>query len=226
MSREFKYTLERKITLEMNDVLTSTFLQNPMFGEYIFERDRRGLSSLMHLCLLYYSRYGIIYSLRDSDDKIVALSLWNEPGGVPLDIIKLMTHGFFFATAKCGLTIGYNKIQKLLNVIKVNEKHHIKEPHYYMFIIASIRKGCGRMLFNNCLDQFKGHTLFWESSVSKDNHAYYKSFGAEMIGEEIIHEYSNAFFIFNSSVKFQSPSSNKSFKLNNLPHQPIIYSFI
>lgn len=200
MSQEFKFTLERKITPQMNDVLTSTFLQNPMFGEYIFEGDRRGLSSMMHLCLLYYSRYGIIYSLRDSDDKIVALSLWNEPGGTP-DIIKLMTHGFFFATVKFGLTTGYKNLQKFLNVLEVNGKHHIKEPHYYMSILSSIRKGCGRILFNNCLEQFKGHTLFWESSVSKDNHVYYKSFGAEMIGEEIIHGYSTAFFVFSNDLK-------------------------
>jgi hypothetical protein len=54
MEIEFKYTKETKMTQEMNDVLTDSFLHNPMFGENIFKCDRRRLHALMKLCLLYY----------------------------------------------------------------------------------------------------------------------------------------------------------------------------
>ncbi|MEG2277726.1 MAG: hypothetical protein RSC80_07850 [Odoribacter sp.] len=199
MKTEFNCTRETLLTQEMNDLLTDTFLRNPIFGDNIFGGDRGKMSLMMHLCLLYYSRYGIIYSLRDCNNRIVALSLWDEPGATPLDFGALLTHGFFFVTIKNTLGIGLKRMKKLLNIMNINEQHHIKEPHYYMFMLGSIKKGCGRILFNDCLERFKGHTLFWDSSVAKDNHAYYKSFGAEMIGEEIIDGYSNAYFVLKAA---------------------------
>lgn len=65
-----------------------------------------------------------------------------------------------------------------------------------MFMLASVKKGCGRLLMNMCHETFKGHALYWESSVPENDHSYYKSFGAKMIGEETIYGMSNAYFVW------------------------------
>lgn len=61
MEAGFDYIRETQMTEEMKEVLTDSFLRNPMFGENIFKGNRRRLSSLMRLCLLYYFRFGIVY---------------------------------------------------------------------------------------------------------------------------------------------------------------------
>ncbi len=185
-----------QMTPEMNDVITNSFLHNPMFGINIFKSDRRRLSALMKLCLLYYFRFGIVYSLRDNNNKIVALSLWNAPGTKFMDIWALLTRGFFLTTIHNLFIIGPKILIRALYADEINIKHHIREPHYYLFMLASIEHRCGRILLNKCRETFRGNALYWESSVPKNNHAYYKSFGAEMIGEEIIYGMSNAYFIW------------------------------
>lgn len=59
MENELNYSREMQMTPEMNDVITDSFLHNPMFGINIFKSDRRRLSALMKLCLLYSFRYCI-----------------------------------------------------------------------------------------------------------------------------------------------------------------------
>lgn len=196
METKFNYIRETRPTQEMCKVLTDSFLQNPMFGQDIFKGSYHRLYALMRLCLLYYFRFGMVYYLRDSNNQVAALSLWNAPGTKPLDIGALLTHGFIIATIRSISTIGITRLKRTLYASAINEKHHVKTPHYYMFMLASAQKGAGRILLNNCRETFKGHALYWESSAPKDNHAYYKSFGATMIGEEYIFGLSNAYFIW------------------------------
>lgn len=200
MEGEYRFIREGEVTPQMfndmSELLAESFLHNPMFGEYIFKGDRRKMLALMRLCLMYYIRYGIVYSLRDKNGKAAALSLWNAPGTKVLDISTLLFHGFFFATVRSLMIIGPGVLKKVLYATEINEKHHIKEPHYYLFMLSSVKKGAGRILLDRCHEEFKGNLLYWESSVPKDNHSYYKSFGAEMIGEEVIYGLSNAFFIW------------------------------
>lgn len=180
---------------EIADILTDAFLNNPVIGGYFFDYNRKKVAVFMQVCTEYYARFGSVYTCVNSENRLVAVSLWTEPGSRPIGLWNVLKGGMLFSFLKVLSQVGLKSLYHILQYQRLADLHHPQEPHCYLFMLASIEKGAGRTLLQHNMEEYKGETLYWESSVGKDNHAYYKSFGAEMFHEERWNGTSTGFFM-------------------------------
>ncbi|ROS01008.1 acetyltransferase (GNAT) family protein [Sinobacterium caligoides] len=161
---------------QLIDIFSEGFSDDPMFNwmspkpclaGYVFELLTE---SYMDLNLSFIQREG------------AGATLWQGPGqqvGDPIDLSALW-RGFRL--------YGFRALWRVLRVGRAMEKHHPKEPHYYLFAIAtqiSARgQGVGSLLLAHTLRKAdeQGVGAYLENS-KQDNLAFYRGHGFEVIRE-------------------------------------------
>lgn len=186
-------------TNDIYKVFTEAFLKNPMIGDYFFNKDRKKIFEFIKTTIKFYIKLGHVFVCKNESGDIVAAAALGLPGTKPLSVKSVIKNGFLPDFIKFFFTVGIKDAKKVLSTGDILEKNHFKDPHFYLYMLASVEKGAGRVLFNKVIDSYSENTIFFESSVTKNDHEYYKSFGAKPIGEIFIGGVSNMLFVIKNS---------------------------
>ncbi len=157
-------------------------MKSEMIGGYVFRHNAAHLLLFMNICVMYYNRVADLFVCRDEGGRIVSVALWTTPEQDFIGIPALLKHGFAIDLLKAVLKVGPLTVKRIIDLLSVDKSSCPKEPACYLFLIGSIARGAGREVMTYCIDYYRGNLLYWESAVPKDDHAYYKSFGAKPCG--------------------------------------------
>lgn len=185
--------------ISVANVLTDSFKDTPLFKDLLFPNKMDGIRDFMLFLTVYYLKTGHVYAMYEKEDmkkqNPLAVSLWNTPEDISICFRGVIKSGTFGKLFTAIVHVGLPAVVRLIQFMSMEDKHRIKGDFVYLFMVASIRKGCGAMLLQDNVNSFEGNDMYLESSVSKNDHAYYKQFGFEMISREIYQGIDNAFFV-------------------------------
>ncbi|WNY25375.1 hypothetical protein [Methanolapillus millepedarum] len=193
--KEENLTVETKN--EIFQVMTQSFMKNPLIGGYFFRQNEKKVYAFIKTTVEYYMRLGDIIVCKNEDGKIVAVCVLGMPDTEPLSLGSVIKNGMLLDFIGLIFKVGPSDMKRTLKAAHILEINHIHEPHCYIYMISSVEKGAGRALLNQVIDTYtQNNVIYFESTVAKNNHEYYKSFGAKPVGETTVGGVSHMFFIF------------------------------
>lgn len=160
---------------QMVTLLTDAFWRTPLFTGFLF-RGRKPLArTFMAMLLRYGLRAGRVFALEDGG-AIVACATWSTPttpAMVPGTYLRL---GLWPHMLWIGLRspAALNRIAELFAML---EAFAPDEPCATLEFLASARKGAGEQVARESMAAFAGQTLYVESIVAKNDHAFYRRLG-------------------------------------------------
>ena len=131
-----------------------------------------------------YARFAEADALWDGD-RLAGASLIAPPGRYPID---LRAELLLYATA---FTVGPRSIARLLHMARYMERQHIREPHYYLFVVgvepALQGRGHGKALLRalSARADSRGVPCYLEAD-REQNVKLYRSLGYEVLDEGLI----------------------------------------
>lgn len=190
-----------EIKTEIFDLMTNAFMKNPMIGDYLFQGNWEHVHDFIELTVEYYIRCGeIIVCKNNESGKLAAVAAFGTPGLSPLSPTTIIKSGLLLKFIALVFKVGFPTVKRVLDYADTLAEGHLAEPHYYLYMLSSVERGAGRLVLNEAIERYtKDHIIFFESTVTKDDHAYYKSFGARPLGEVHIDGISNMFFVIDRS---------------------------
>jgi ribosomal protein S18 acetylase RimI-like enzyme len=160
------------------------------YFRFLMPNDRaraRSATILFHEQLKHLQGSGRVTTVRDGDDKIVAVAGWMKTDQFPPPILSQLaqlpgTLRAFYRQPR-SLRIGARYLGTLLKV-------HPKEKHWYLMLLAADparqRVGAGTMLMNDGLSHIEAEGVGGYLETQKeDNLAYYRRFGFDL--KETLH---------------------------------------
>ncbi|MDV0446295.1 hypothetical protein MsAg5_01250 [Methanosarcinaceae archaeon Ag5] len=193
--QEENFTVETKN--EIFQVMTESFMKNPLVGDYFFRQNEKKVYAFIQTTIEYYMRLGDIIVCKNESGKIVAVCALGMPDIEPVSLGSVIKNGMLLDFIGLIFKVGPSDVQRTLKAADILDANHIHEPHCYLYMLSSVEKGAGRALLTQVIDTYtQDNMIYFESTVTKNDHAYYKSFGAKSIGETTIGGISNMFFVF------------------------------
>jgi len=175
--------LDRKGINEVAVVASRAFYTDPFFiflsKESILRA--RGLMLFMRANLRHW-KGGRIVTVRDENDRVVGAAAWLPTGVYPQSV------GEQLAQTPGTIRALYRRPKALVHGLKFLSaiaKHHVNEPHWYLFLLIADpevqRRGIGALLLNEALEQVdrEGVSAYLETQ-KVENLAYYRRFGFEL----------------------------------------------
>jgi ribosomal protein S18 acetylase RimI-like enzyme len=160
------------------------------YFRFLMPNDRaraRSATILFHEQLKHLQGTGRVTTVRDGDDKIVAVAGWMKTDQFPPPILSQLaqlpgTLRAFYRQPR-SLRIGARYLGTLLKV-------HPKEKHWYLMLLAADparqRVGAGTLLMNDGLSHIEAEGVGGYLETQKeDNLAYYRRFGFDL--KETLH---------------------------------------
>lgn len=141
----------------------------------------RGLTLFFRGNLRHW-KTGRIVTVRDDSDRIVGAAAWLPTERYPQPLLTQL------AQIPGTVRALYRRPKALLHgntFLTAIAKNHIKEPHWYLFLLVADpevqRRGIGAMLLNESLEQIdqEGVAAYLETQ-KVENLAYYRRFGFEL----------------------------------------------
>ncbi len=143
----------------------------------------RGLTLFFRAMIRQMGTGAVRQGIRDDTGRLVGASVWLPSGRYPASLFHQL------AQIPGILRALYRRPRSLLHGAKfllAMEKHHPKEPHWYLFMLVSDpevqRRGVGTALLNHVLEQVdaEGVAAYLETQ-KEENLAYYRRFGFELV---------------------------------------------
>ncbi len=192
MTNDFRFDdapLSKARLNEAAAVAMRAFYDDAYF-RFLMPNDRaraRSATILFHEQLKHLQGSGRVTTVRDGDDKIVAVAGWMKTDQFPPPILSQLaqlpgTLRAFYRQPR-SLRIGARYLGTLLKV-------HPKEKHWYLMLLAADparqRVGAGTMLMNDGLSHIEAEGVGGYLETQKeDNLAYYRRFGFDL--KETLH---------------------------------------
>lgn len=192
MTNDFRFDdapLSKARLNEAAAVAMRAFYDDAYF-RFLMPNDRaraRSATILFHEQLKHLQGTGRVTTVRDGDDKIVAVAGWMKTDQFPPPILSQLaqlpgTLRAFYRQPR-SLRIGARYLGTLLKV-------HPKEKHWYLMLLAADparqRVGAGTLLMKDGLSHIEAEGVGGYLETQKeDNLAYYRRFGFEL--KETLH---------------------------------------
>ncbi len=165
----------------ISETLGRAFFDDPMICFLLADESTRPAKMPRLFKLLF--KLGLPHGACDVTNGFEAAALWRPPGQWHVPFYQYITNGLEFRNV-FGLRGGLHA----MSAMDVVEKHHPKEPHYYLQVIgtdpAKQGKGYGSVVMRRHLAVADAARMpcYLESS-KETNIPIYQSFGFEVTGE-------------------------------------------
>lgn len=184
----------------MTDILTDAFWKTPMFRQYLFRGHRAQARAFLNALLWYSLKAGRTFVAEAEGEGIVACALWSLPDapvmGIKTYLKTRMWPGMLSIALRSPAAMA--RINELFSFLEI---YAPEIPCTALEFLASARKGAGAELLGSCIERFKGQTLYVESIVSKNDHAFYRQFGFEIFERANFHGTDYAFALIHSKCQ-------------------------
>ncbi len=157
-------------------VLTRSFWRTPMFNGYLFRARRRPAEVFLAVMLRYALRAGRVFVAEEPGRGVVACALWSAPDAPELDFRNAVRLGLWPGFLRLFL-LSPGAFRRVGELFAVLETYAPETPCATLEFLASSEKGAGAAVLKRSMEAFAGQTLYVESIVSKNDHAYYRGFG-------------------------------------------------
>jgi hypothetical protein len=178
-------------------LLTDAFWRTPMFSGYLF-RGRKPLArTFMAMLLRYGLKAGRVFAA-DGEGGIVACATWATPASPEMTLQTYLRLGLWPYIAWIGLRspAALARCHELFHML---EAHAPETPCATLEFLASRQKGAGERVARESMAAFAGQTLYVESIVSKDDHAFYRRLGFVPFARTDFHGTDYAFMLIRPS---------------------------
>jgi ribosomal protein S18 acetylase RimI-like enzyme len=160
------------------------FFDDPMIC-FILDDEKTRAAKMPRLFKLMF-KLGVPYGACDVTDGFEAVALWRPPGKWHMAFHQYLTNGPEFLSL-----FGVRGALRAMSIMDYIEKHHPKEPHYYLQVLgtdpAKQGKGFGGVVMRRHLAVADTARMpcYLESS-KETNIPIYQSFGFEVTGEIVV----------------------------------------
>ena len=178
---------------EITRILTDAFWRTPLFTDFLF-RGRKPLArSFMAALARYGFSVGRMFVTEDAQG-IAACALWSLPDSPPLNLRTYLKTGMWPLMLWIALRspLAMRRINELLQML---ERYAPEGPCATLEFLASARQGAGAAAVWQSMEAFAGQTLYVESIVGKNDHAFYRQFGFEPFARVDFHGTDYAFML-------------------------------
>ena len=160
---------------QMITLLTDAFWRTPLFTGFLF-RGRKPLArTFMAMLLRYGLKAGRVFAL-DGEGGIVACATWSTPASPAMNLatylkLCLWPHMMWIGLRSPAALVRIGELFRMLETFAPDE------PCATLEFLASGQKGAGERVARECMAAFEGQTLYVESIVHKNDHAFYRRLG-------------------------------------------------
>ena len=177
-------TLSKSELRVAGEVARDAFVDDDLF-KFLVPDDRRrarGLTVLHETVFRNLGPKGRLRTVRDADDRIIAVAAWLTTSGYPQSI-GLQLRSVPGSIRALG---SWKSLRRGNAYLVAGARAHAKEPHWYLWVIAVEpgwqRHGAGTLLIDEALAEVdqEGVAVYLETQT-ESNLAYYRRFGFELI---------------------------------------------
>jgi GNAT superfamily N-acetyltransferase len=168
----------------ISETLGRAFFDDPMIC-FILDDEKTRSTKMPRLFKLMF-KLGLPHGACDVTDGCEAVALWRPPGKWHMAFHQYLTNGPEFLSL-----FGIRGALRAMSIMDYVEKHHPKEPHYYLQVLgtdpAKQGKGFGGVVTRRQLAVADAARMpcYLESS-KETNIPIYQSFGFEVTGEIVV----------------------------------------
>ncbi|MGH7280636.1 MAG: GNAT family N-acetyltransferase [Polyangiaceae bacterium] len=182
--------LEPHLVDDAADLLARAFAENPAYASilsHLPNDERREALPLVKRALIRATMsVGRANGAWLGGDRLTGVSLVLGPGQYPWGL-----RGFFGLSFASLHASTYRAIPNFLRYDTWSKKRHIREPHYYLFVIGvdpkRQGKGVGRALLESLAKQADGdHVPCYLETDTKENVRLYRKHGYEVVNEDVL----------------------------------------
>jgi hypothetical protein len=180
-------------------VLTDAFWPTPLFSQYLFPRRKALTRMFLETQFIFSLKAGRVFAAKDEYGSIVACALWSIPNTPDFSFQTALRLGLGWKTAWLTLRapLAARRIAELFHLL---DRYAPDRPFVTLEFLASARKGAGAELVRRSMAAFPGQTLYVESIVSKNDHAFYRQFGFEPFARVDFHGTDYVFMLLSSKA--------------------------
>lgn len=183
---------------EVAAVLGRAFVDNPAYRAILASFSDEARLRAVERIKRGFTRAAVDHQVAEAihrDGRIAGASLVCDPGQYPPTLLAKIRQA-----SGCA-TLGPRAIRNLLVIDSVMSKRHLKEPHFYLFVLgvdpAFQGRGIGKALLHrlNARADAAGRPCFLETD-KETSVRLYESVGYEVVGEERVAKLDGARFWF------------------------------
>jgi hypothetical protein len=163
--------------VKLTNLATQAFIDDPVFC-FIFKNSKE-LYRFLYVCIKYYLRSGLLQVAYDVEGKACGMALWNEPGGKLITVTNVISSGMLGAYLKLLVTISPMSVHRMLKMSDLTQEGHLKESHWYLFLLASFQNGAGSAIVGNMTAHYADQIFYLENSKPVKNAHFYHKHGFE-----------------------------------------------
>ena len=157
------------------ELLTDAFWRTPMFTGYLFGGRKPLARTFMAMLLRYGFVAGRVFAA-DGQGGIVACATWSKADSPEMSLPTYLRLGLWPYLLWIGLR-SPTALRRCLELFDMLEDYAPHEPCATLEFLASSQKGAGELVARESMAAFAGQTLYVESIVAKNDHAFYKKLG-------------------------------------------------
>lgn len=184
---------------EINEIValyTEAFQRNKIFFDGVFHHDIKAMRCFMDIAMRFAARTekSEFCVSRDENGRMCAVALWRFPNSPTIDIgsvtrAKLSRKMIVFFLTYFGSAIRITKLGA------IEDKNRYSKPHYYLFLLGSVKNGEGKALMGYSMPRYNDYDLYVESCSLPNNHVFYRSLGFELLGETEMYGEKNGYMV-------------------------------
>lgn len=159
----------------MVTVLTDSFWRTPLFADYLFPGRKAQARAFMAMLLRYGLRAGRVF-IAEQNEAVAACATWSTPASPRMGLAAYLRLGLWPSMLWIGL-MGPAALGRIRELFAMLERFAPEEPCATLEFLSSAQKGAGALVARESMKAFAGQTLYVESIVPKNDHAFYRQFG-------------------------------------------------
>jgi hypothetical protein len=184
-------------------VLTDAFWQTPLFSDFLFRGRMGPARTFLRLLLRFELRTGRVYAAVEPGAGVVACALWSHPDSPEFGLRSLLRLGLL-PLALLLFVQSPAAVKRIGELFRMLDRFAPETPCVTLEFLSSRQKGAGAALMNRGIADYRGQTLYVESIVSKDEHAYYRRFGFQPFARTVFHGTDYAFLLLKPEAQTRS----------------------
>lgn len=177
----------------MVSLLTDAFWRTPMFTGYLFAGRKGQARVFMAMLLRYGLRAGRVFAAEESG-VLVACATWSTPASPAMGLGTYLRLGLW-PYMLCIWLRGPAALPRIRELFAMLERFAPEQPCFTLEFLASGLRGAGALAARESMKAFAGQTLYVESIVHKDDHAFYRQLGFTPFARTDFHGTDYAFML-------------------------------
>lgn len=187
--------LTPELVKQFTDLLSTSFRRNEFIYSYLMGENPRILRHYMKAVVSYNNHFADYYALVRESGEWVAAVIYLPAGCESLGLSSAIKHRKLLQLLRFFVMQPLKYTKRMIRFSELEEKHWLKEPFVTLEVLGSLEKGCGTTLINETIQTYCGQNVALNSSVTQDNHTYYRQFGFEAYTDIQLDDYKTVMMV-------------------------------